>query len=411
VANVGGACNRGRVISAEATRDRWLQINSLTGVSPTQTVLDGNKSDPGPADRFDYAGATPMQWWRLDGAGHTVPSQIVLVNPSPTSGIQNRDIEFAEVVWAFFKARLPGTSAIVSLPMQQVGSPGNPADTRTDYGAVSYSYAIGTFEVTAGQYTAFLNAVARTDPYGLYASNSSDMSTWPTGPRIQRTGSSGNYAYSVAADYADRPINFISWGDAARFVNWLHNGQPIGAQGPATTERGAYTLDGATTDTALLAVTRSPGARFALPTENEWYKAAYFDPTITAANKYWSFGTRSNTTPSNQLLTPDPGNNANFFQNNAYSLPGFLRTNVGDFENSPGPWGTFDQMGNVGEWTETVRSGAFAVRGESYSTGDSGGTQLGYRFVRNVAPTDEETKNGFRVVSLMAGTSASSSPQ
>jgi hypothetical protein len=68
-------------------------------------------------------------------------------------------------------------------------------------------------------------------------------------------------------------------------------------------------------------------------------------------------------------------------------------------------------MGNVGEWTETVRSGAFAVRGESYSTGDSGGTQLGYRFVRNVAPTDEETKNGFRVVSLMAGTSASSSPQ
>jgi polyhydroxybutyrate depolymerase len=107
VANVGGACNRGRVISAEATRDRWLQINSLTGVSPTQTVLDGNKSDPGPANRFDYAGATPMQWWRLDGAGHATPSQIVLVNPSPTSGIQNRDIEFAEVVWAFFAARLP----------------------------------------------------------------------------------------------------------------------------------------------------------------------------------------------------------------------------------------------------------------------------------------------------------------
>jgi polyhydroxybutyrate depolymerase len=107
VANVGGACNRGRVISAEATRDRWLQINSLTGVSPTLTVLDGNKSDPGPANRFDYAGATPMQWWRLDGAGHATPSQIVLANPSPTIGIQNRDIEFAEAVWAFFKARLP----------------------------------------------------------------------------------------------------------------------------------------------------------------------------------------------------------------------------------------------------------------------------------------------------------------
>ncbi|WP_397595638.1 alpha/beta hydrolase family esterase [Silanimonas sp.] len=107
VANVGGACNRGRVISAEATRDRWLQINGLTGVSPTQTVLDDNKSDPGPANRFDYAGTTPMQWWRLDGAGHMQPSQTVLVNSSPTSGIQNRDIEFAEVVWAFFANQLP----------------------------------------------------------------------------------------------------------------------------------------------------------------------------------------------------------------------------------------------------------------------------------------------------------------
>jgi polyhydroxybutyrate depolymerase len=96
------------MISAKATRDRWLQINGLTGVNPTQTVLDGNQSDAGPANRFDYAGTTPMQWWRLDGAGHTVPSQTVLVNPSSSSGIQNRDIEFAEVVWAFFKARLPG---------------------------------------------------------------------------------------------------------------------------------------------------------------------------------------------------------------------------------------------------------------------------------------------------------------
>ncbi|MFY8121703.1 MAG: SUMF1/EgtB/PvdO family nonheme iron enzyme, partial [Burkholderiaceae bacterium] len=316
-------------------------------------------------------------------------------------GIQNRDLEFAEVVWAFFASRLPATDPIVSLPMRPVDSPGNPADTRTGFGAVGYRYAIGTFEVTAGQYAAFLNAVARADPYGLYDSNPGDMATWPTGPRIQRSGSPGAYTYAVAADYANRPINFISWGDAARFVNWLHNGQPIGAQGPATTERGAYTLDGATTDAALLAVTRSPGARFALPTEDEWYKAAYFDPAITAANKYWTFATRSNATPSNQLLTPDPGNSANFFQNNVYSLPGFLRTNVGDFENSPGPWGTFDQMGNVGEWTETLRGAVFAVRGESYSTGDSGGTQLGHRFVRAVAASEEETKSGFRVVSTL----------
>ena len=107
VANVGGACNRGRVISAEATRDRWLQINGLTSVSPIRNVIDGNPSDAGQANHFVYAGASPVQWWRLEGAGHTVPSQTVLVNPGPMRGAQNRDIEFAEVVWAFFKGRLP----------------------------------------------------------------------------------------------------------------------------------------------------------------------------------------------------------------------------------------------------------------------------------------------------------------
>lgn len=107
VANVGGNCNRGRVISAEATRDRWLQINGLQGVVPTQATVEVDGNDGGPAQRFDYAGATPLQWWRLNGAGHTTPSRTVLVSPNPTTGIQSRDIEFAEVVWAFFANQLP----------------------------------------------------------------------------------------------------------------------------------------------------------------------------------------------------------------------------------------------------------------------------------------------------------------
>ncbi|MFN9729164.1 MAG: hypothetical protein ACK59M_01700, partial [Pseudomonadota bacterium] len=106
VANVGGNCNRGRVISAEATRDRWLQINGLQGAVPTQSTVEVDLTDGGPAQRFDYAGANPLQWWRLIGAGHTSPSRTVLVPPSNARGIQNRDIEFAEVVWAFFKSRL-----------------------------------------------------------------------------------------------------------------------------------------------------------------------------------------------------------------------------------------------------------------------------------------------------------------
>ena len=107
VANIGGACNRGQVVSALATRDRWLQINGLGGITPTQTVVDLNSSDAGPANRFDYAGATPLQWWRLDGAGHTAASRTVLVSPNALTGTQNRDVEFAEIAWAFFAARLP----------------------------------------------------------------------------------------------------------------------------------------------------------------------------------------------------------------------------------------------------------------------------------------------------------------
>ncbi|MCA3161487.1 MAG: serine hydrolase, partial [Burkholderiales bacterium] len=55
-----------------------------------------------------------LQWWRLDGAGHTVSSQIVLKDSTPVTGIQNRDIEFAEVAWAFFKSRLP--SVVTTAP-------------------------------------------------------------------------------------------------------------------------------------------------------------------------------------------------------------------------------------------------------------------------------------------------------
>jgi len=72
---------------------------------------------------------------------------------------------------------------------------------------VDYVYQIGKYEVTNAQYIEFLNAVAETDTYGLYSTN-----MWS----IERSGSSGSYTYTVAADRADRPVNHVSWGDAAR---------------------------------------------------------------------------------------------------------------------------------------------------------------------------------------------------
>ncbi|UCG17242.1 MAG: SUMF1/EgtB/PvdO family nonheme iron enzyme, partial [Phycisphaerales bacterium] len=139
-------------------------------------------------------------------------------------------------------------------------------------GGVAYVYNIGKYEVTAGQYTVFLNAVAATDTYGLY-----NTSMWSSicGCKIVRSGSSGSYTYSVAPAMADRPVNWVSWGDAARFANWLHNGQPTGDQDLTTTEDGSYYLNGAKTDAELLAITREPYVTWVIPSEDEWYKAAY----------------------------------------------------------------------------------------------------------------------------------------
>ncbi|HEY4761696.1 MAG TPA: SUMF1/EgtB/PvdO family nonheme iron enzyme, partial [Thermoguttaceae bacterium] len=119
----------------------------------------------------------------------------------------------------------------VTIDLVSVGNPGNAGElsgagaggygANRICGAVDYEYRIGKYEVTAGQYCEFLNAVADTDAYGLY---STYMGSDSYG--IQRSGSSGSYTYRVADGWANRPINWVSWGDAARFANWLHNGQP-----------------------------------------------------------------------------------------------------------------------------------------------------------------------------------------
>jgi formylglycine-generating enzyme required for sulfatase activity len=139
--------------------------------------------------------------------------------------------------------------ANVVIDTVSVGNPGNAAEwsglgqgaAMIQCGAVGYTYDIGKYEVTAGQYCEFLNAVAATDAYGLYSSGMADVPNYG-GCNIQRSGSSGGYSYSVAADWANRPVNWVSWGGAARFANWMHNGQPTGPQNASTTEDGSYDL-------------------------------------------------------------------------------------------------------------------------------------------------------------------------
>ena len=293
-------------------------------------------------------------------------------------------------------------NGLASIEMVTVGNPGNTADTRYDatgYGSVDYVYQIGKYEVTAGQYTEFLNAVATTDTYGLYNAN---MWSDTLGCKIRRSGSSGSYTYTVATDRANRPVNYVSWGDAVRFANWLANDQPIGVQDLTTTEDGAYYLNGATSDAALMAVTRKPDAQWWIPSEDEWYKAAYHKND--GVTDYWDYPSGTNDVPSNQLINPDPGNNATFRQNNAYTIGGpyYWTTMVGEFENSESPYGTFDQAGNVKEWNEAVvETGDFRWRGlRGGSCADESDALLA-AFRSYSYPTDESTSLiGFRVASV-----------
>jgi formylglycine-generating enzyme required for sulfatase activity len=216
-------------------------------------------------------------------------------------------------------------------------------------GAVNYEYNIGKYEVTAAQYTEFLNAVAKTDTNSLYSTN---MWNRADGCKIQRTGVSGNYSYSVSSVYANRPVNCVGFWDACRFTNWLQNGQPKGSQGEGTTETGAYTLTAAGINNNT--VVRNANWKWAVPSEDEWYKAAFYKGGSANAG-YWDIPTSSDIYPGRDMADAS-GNNANYYLGSGtYPIDsGIYTTVVGEFQNSPSPYGTFDQAGNVWEWNDTI---------------------------------------------------------
>ena len=266
-------------------------------------------------------------------------------------------------------AAIAAAGANITIQTVTVGDVGNAADI-TGYGAVNYQYSIGRYEVTNAQYAAFLNAKAATDAYGLYHTSMAG-----TYGGINRSGSSGSYTYSTKSGRENWAVNYVSFWDAARFSNWLQNGQ-----GSGDTETGTYTLGGVTNPTSAL-VTRNPGSTWAIASENEWYKAAYYKGGSLNAG-YWLYPTQSDS------ITTAMANYGNVVA---------TITPVGSYAFSS-YYGAFDMGGNVSEWNEAItsathrsRRGGFFADGPHMLEADSWG---GYD------ATSENYHFGFRVVQI-----------
>jgi formylglycine-generating enzyme len=288
-----------------------------------------------------------------------------------------------------------------------VSDVGNVADSRfmndgtTGYGSVSYEYRIGKYEVTNDEFAAFLNAVARNgDTHAIF--EPFFMGTAYYGG-IERSGGAPNSIYTVKPNMGNKPVNGVTAGAARRFANWLNNGQPNGNQLPGITETGAYDLTGENWQS------RSPGATWFIPTEDEWYKAAYYNPTGGPSGFYSLYATGSLAQPTAAQAdavgnVSNPGVNvANYEQaaNWNNSAPFGNVTTVG----SAGPlsvsfYGTFDQSGNLSEHAEniSVRGGGWNSLQDAISAGvrfgNSFGAYAGLRVASVLDPPDPDDLPG-----------------
>ncbi len=265
---------------------------------------------------------------------------------------------FARCV-AFAVASLAATAfgAPITIPTVVIGNPGNagnPASNPTNLGSVSDIFRIAPTETSNSDYVAFLNAVdpGGTNPNGVYDTR---MTSDTNGGIAFNAGASAGAKYSVKtgsralnATYATMPVNYVSWFSAARFINWLENGQQ---SDPTSMEDGTYTLNGATGGSV---VARNSGSTYFLPSVDEWYKAAFYN-----GSTYTDYQTNSNVAP-NASLNIALANVGNFAGISGGPM------DVGAYANAGSAYGLYEMMGNVTEITETSFGGQFRAMGGGF---------------------------------------------
>ena len=255
-----------------------------------------------------------------------------------------------------------------------IGNPGNAADTTGDpnpAGAVGYTYGIGKFEVSEDMITKF---------------NASQS--------LQITQDNRGTA---------KPATSVSWNEAARFVNWLNTSSGGFAAYKFTTGgvndnielwTASDTLDYEATNPY-----RSKRATYVLPSYNEWYKAAYYNPNNST---YYDYANGSNTAPTAVASGTTAGTAV-------YNLP--FEQGPADVTQAGGlsPYGVMGLGGNVFEWEESsedlANSSGFSLRGRRGGNWNLNSEFLSSSNRGGPGPSDESILFGFRVASL-----ASSAP-
>lgn len=291
----------------------------------------------------------------------------------------------------------PGNAGLVTstVTVLNSGSAQTFAQSGT-WGSVSEVFKIAKYETTNSDYVKFLNTV---DPNGTNPNSIYDplMTSNTTNGGIILTSTAGAGAkYTVRSGFDLKPVTYVSWFSAARFANWLNNGQ---TSGTAATETGAYTLNGATSGPL---VARNPGAQVYLPNLNEFVKAAFYNPTLSGTGGYYTYGTQNNSAPTPS--TASSGSNvANFGGSGASpTTTGVVDGNV--FPNTTSYYGLFNAFGNVAEWSETAYSGNNTlanVNGSGWRTAGSpaGAAQWASSRVRYFNTTGLDSY-GFRVAAV-----------
>ena len=275
-----------------------------------------------------------------------------------------------------------------------IGNPGNAADTTGDpnpAGSVAYNYNMGKYEVSR-------DMIIKANAEGNLGITVPDMVNW----------------YGIQGNGADQPIAGVSWNQAARYVNWLNTingfsaaykfalqpGQP-GYNSNANIELWNGSDFGFNGSNPF----RNSLAKYFLPSMDEWYKAAYYDPNANGGKGgYWYYPTGSDTVP-----TPVSGGTtagtAVYLQ--PYSQGPADITNVGGLS----PYGVMGMGGNAREWLETeldlVNNSPLASRVERGGAWhDISSFILSASFRDNDPPFVNDRHIGFRVASIPEPSSA-----